>query len=126
MLRQLHEETLQSRRRKLELEGELTGTTKEHETENKDLISTRAIVIVDNQGIIQHASLFGESISPHVEDILHQVRALKYVGGFNGELCPSLWSEGQCGIQIPMPPMPLWNEVSQDMDKERIYSIVDC
>jgi len=124
-LRLLREETWQSRRKKLQLEGENVGDLiEEHEDTELDIVSMRAVVIVDDNGYIKHTSFFGDSISPNVEDILTLVKAFKHVEVFKGDLCPALWNKGEDGIPDTIPSDPIWSSFIETLKDEHYSEIM--
>lgn len=62
---------------------------------SEDGLSLRASIIINPEGIIKSIDMHDNSIGRSVNEVLRKLKAAKYVGENDGQVCPVEWTEGK-------------------------------
>ena len=65
---------------------------------NEDGVALRALVVIDPDGIVQHATVNNLSVGRSVDETIRVLQACQFVRQ-NGEVCPADWKPGDETIQ---------------------------
>lgn len=58
-------------------------------------VAQRAAFIIDPEGILRSAEIVADAIGRNAGEILRKLKALQYVAGHPGFVCPASWEEGE-------------------------------
>ena len=58
-------------------------------------VALRALFIIDDEGVIQHATINNLSVGRKVEETMRLLQAYQYTKSHAGEVCPAEWEPGK-------------------------------
>jgi len=58
-------------------------------------VALRALFIIDDEGVIQHATINNLSVGRKVEETMRLLQAYQYTKSHAGEVCPAQWEPGK-------------------------------
>ena len=61
-------------------------------------VALRGLFIIDDQDIVQHATINALGVGRNVDEVLRLVEAFQYTAK-HGEVCPANWSKGKDGMK---------------------------
>jgi len=69
------------------------SVARDYEVLNEEGVALRGLFLIDDQNVIQHATINNLSVGRNVEEALRLLKAYQYTAK-NGEVCPANWQEG--------------------------------